>query len=215
MKLSRGDDYYEQTRALLTRAYLEASDPRGESGFRGDEARWERARRPIVSAIDRNGTFLDVGCANGLLMESLGVWAGEERYEIEPYGLDLIESLAALARRRLPHWEDRIFVGNVMDWRPPFRFDFVRTELEYAPPLHRREMVERVLREYLVPKGRLIACSYGTSRRPTPKAEPIGEILRDWGYAVVGEAEGQDTNGVIFTRVAWVDAQGSPSQEAR
>jgi hypothetical protein len=209
------ETYNAKTRRLLEHAYLEAGDPRGGSGFRGDEARWERARRPIVSAIDRNGTFLDVGCANGLLMESLSVWAGEEGYEIEPYGLDLIESLAALARQRLPHLEDRIFVGNVMNWRPPFRFDFVRTELEYAPPLHRRELVERVLREYLVPKGRLIVCSYGTSRRPNPKAEPVGEVLRDWGYAVVGEAEGQDTNGVIFTRVAWVDAQGSPNQEAR
>lgn len=64
-------DYYEETRDLLERPYLEAEDPRGGSGFRGDEARWERARRPIVSAIDRDGTFLDVGCANGLLMESV------------------------------------------------------------------------------------------------------------------------------------------------
>jgi hypothetical protein len=61
------DAYYERTRALLERAYLEAGDPRGGSGFGGDEARWERARRPIVSAIDRDGIFLDVGCANRLL----------------------------------------------------------------------------------------------------------------------------------------------------
>jgi 2-polyprenyl-3-methyl-5-hydroxy-6-metoxy-1,4-benzoquinol methylase len=64
---ARDDDYYKKTRALLERAYLEASDPRGGPGFRGDETRWERARRPIVSAIDHDGTFLDVGCANGLL----------------------------------------------------------------------------------------------------------------------------------------------------
>ena len=66
-ELPHDDDYYEKTRALLERAYLEAGDPRGGSGFGGDEARWERARRPIVSAIDCDGTFLDVGCANGLL----------------------------------------------------------------------------------------------------------------------------------------------------
>jgi hypothetical protein len=146
-----------------------------------------------------------VGCANGLLMESLGVWAEEDGYAIEPYGLDLIESLAALARHRLPHWKDRIFAGNVMSWRPPFRFDFVRTELEYAPPSHRQEMVERVLREYLLPGERLIVCSYVSSRRPAPKAEPVGEILRSWGYAIAGKAEGVDTNGVVFTRAAWTD----------
>ena len=190
---------------MLERAYLGADDPRGESGFGGDEARWERARRSIVSAIDRDGTFLDVGCARGLLMKSLATWAGEEGYRVEPYGLDLIGSLAALARQRLPHWSERVFVGNVMDWRVPFRFDLVRTDLEYAPPHRRHEMVERLLREYLSSGGRLILCSYGSSRRPTPKAEPVGEILRNWGYTVAGEAEGGDTNGVVFTRIACTD----------
>lgn len=136
-------------------------------------------------------------------MESLTAWAAEEEYVIEPYGLDLIESVATLARRRLPQWTDRIFAGNVMDWRPPFRFGFVRTELEYAPPERRREMVERLLQTYLAPGGRLIICSYGSSRRP--KAEPVGDILRAWGYKVAAEAEGIDTNGVIFTRVAWTN----------
>jgi hypothetical protein len=204
-ELPRDDGYYEETRALLERAYLEAGDPRGGSGFDGDEARWERARRPIVSAIDRDGTFLDIGCANGLLMESLTTWTGEEGYRIEPYGLDLIGSLATLARQRLPHWSGRIFVGNAVDWRAPFRFDFVRTELEYAPPGRRREMVERLLREYLSPGGRLVLSSYGSSRQSTPRAEPVGEILRDWGYTVAGEADGIDTSGVVFTRVAWTD----------
>jgi hypothetical protein len=197
-----------RTRRLLERAYLTAEDPRAGSGFRGDEARWERARRPIVRAIDRDGSFLDVGCANGLLMESLAAWTGEEGYEIEPYGLDLIVPVAALARRRLPQWADRIFIGDVMSWQPPFRFDFVRTELEYVHPSRRRALVERLLDEFLVSGGRLIVCSYGSATRPTPKAEPIGDLLRDWGYEVAGETEGADTNGVVITRIAWVDAEG-------
>ena len=60
--------------------------------------------------------------------------------------------------------------------------------------------------EYLVPGGRLIVCSYGSSRRPAPKAEHVEEILRDWGYSVVGEAEGLEAIGDIFTRVAWIDS---------
>lgn len=59
---------YEAPRDLLEAASLAADDPRSRSGFRGDEARRERARRPIASAVDRNGTFLDVGRADGLLM---------------------------------------------------------------------------------------------------------------------------------------------------
>jgi hypothetical protein len=33
-------DWYGATRDVLEHAYLAASDPRGQSGFRGDEARW-------------------------------------------------------------------------------------------------------------------------------------------------------------------------------
>ncbi len=197
--------YNEATRNLLEKAYLEADDPRGGSGFRGDEARWERARRPLTSAIDRDGTLLDVGCANGLLMESLAIWTGEGGFRIEPYGLDLIPSLAALARKRLPHWADRIFVGNVMEWSPPSRFDFVCTNPEYVPRGRRPDMIERLLNDYLVPGGRLILCSYGSSRRTEPKAEPVSEILRHWGYEVAGESEAAGTNGVVTTRVAWTD----------
>jgi len=152
--------------------------------------------------VDRDGTFLDVGCANGLLMESVAAWASEDGFRVEPYGLDLIESLAAIARRRLPQWENRIFSGNVIDWHPPLRFDFVHTNLEYVPLHRRREMVERLLCEYLVAGGRLIVSSYGSSRRPSPRAEPVGEILRNWGYTPDGETEAADTNGVVITRVA-------------
>jgi SAM-dependent methyltransferase len=198
------EPYYAETRRLLEGAYLEAEDPRGSSGFRGDAGRWERARRPIASAIDRDGTFLDVGCANGLLMESLVEWAGRDGFRIEPYGLDLIPSLVALARERLPRWSDRIFAGNVMEWDPPRRFDLVRTELEYVPRRRRRDMVERLLSVYLVPGGRLILCSY-RSGPPPSEPEPLTETLRDWGFGIAGEAKGVDTDGSVITRVAWID----------
>src|SRR5436190_17366021 len=90
-------------------AYLSSDDPRAQSGFRGDEARWESVRRPIVQAIDGAGTFLDVGCANGYLLESLVRWSP---HPIEPYGLDFAAKLVELARQRLPSWADRFFVGD-------------------------------------------------------------------------------------------------------
>jgi 2-polyprenyl-3-methyl-5-hydroxy-6-metoxy-1,4-benzoquinol methylase len=70
-----------------------------------DEATgWRLQRGHIVRATDREGTFLDVGCANGLLMESVVEWAD---HRIEPYGLDIAPRLVELARERLPHWADR------------------------------------------------------------------------------------------------------------
>ena len=63
--------------------------------------------------------------------------------------------------------------------------------------------MERLLDRYLVTGGRLILCSYGSSRRG---AEPVGETLRGWGYAGTGEFEGKDTSGAVITPVAWIDA---------
>ena len=146
-------------------------------------------------------------------MESLVAWTGEDGRRIEPYGLDLIPSLAALARERLPRWKDRIFFGNVMYWKPPLRFDFVRTELGYVPRNRRPELVERLLGDYLAPGGRLILCSYGSSRPHQPGAEPVEEALRAWNYDVAGDSEGVDANGVVITRVAWTDAPHRPKPD--
>lgn len=197
--------WYATLRRRLESGYLATPDPRRGSGVDGDEAYWERARRPIAAAIHRDGTLLDVGCANGLLMESLAAWAAAAGHRVEPHGLDFSAALAALARRRLPHWADRIYVGNVVDWQPPSRFDFVRTELVYVPPPRQQALVARLLAAVVVPGGRLIVCSYGSSTRPVPRAESVGDRLRAWGYAVAGEAEGVAANGVTITRVAWID----------
>jgi SAM-dependent methyltransferase len=189
----------------LEEAYLAATDPRGGSGFRGDEARWERGRRVIVDAVDGDGTFLDVGCANGLLMESVRTWAAERGHAVEPYGLDASPGLSELARARLPRWAERIHVGDARTWVPPHRFDFVRTELEYAERHERPHLVEHLLRHVVSPDGRLIVCTYGKASQGTEMVEPVAEPLRAWGYTVAGEAEARDANGVRFTRVAWVD----------
>ena len=158
--------------------YLASDDPRRQSGFGGDEERWEAARRPIVQAIDRPGSFLDVGCANGYLLESLVCWSP---HPIEPYGLDFSARLVELARSRLPQWEDRFFVGDALEWEPPHRFDFVRTELVYAPKERRRELVERLLERAVAPGGLLIVCGYGSPRSGIP-THPVRRIVREWGY---------------------------------
>jgi hypothetical protein len=64
------DAWYEPTRENLETAYLATDDPQRQSGLHGDAAHWERRRR-VIGAIDRDGSILDVGCANGLLMETL------------------------------------------------------------------------------------------------------------------------------------------------
>src|SRR6185436_16393758 len=110
----------------------------------------------VLDACPPHATVLDVGCANGYLMESLERWGRQRGTAISVFGLDISPRLVALARRRLPHWADRIAIGNVMTWSPPRRFDVVHTGLDYVPPARRRELVERILGTFLSPRGRLV-----------------------------------------------------------
>ena len=200
-------DEHRWTWQELEAHYLAADNPRGQSGFGGDEARWEMARRVIADCIERDGDFLDIGCASGLLMESVAAWTADRGLRVEPYGLDASAKLAELARSRLPEWAGRIFTGDALTWQPPRRFDVVRTELVYVPEARESDYVQRLLDVCVAPCGRLLVCSYGSSRRPSPRVEPIDEQLAAWGFTVGGFVETVDpANGIPVTRVAWIDA---------
>ena len=149
-------DWQRRVTDALAAAYLGEDDPRWQSGFDGDAAAWRGARALVLDAIPADGSLLDVGCANGHLMESLDGWARERGLELTLYGLELNPALAVEARRRLAAWADRIYTGNVMDWTPPRRFTYVRTGLEYVPDGRGPALVARLLREVVAPGGRLL-----------------------------------------------------------
>jgi len=86
--------------------------------------------------MDTDGTWFDVGCANGHLMVTLPVWAAEKGVTIEPYGLELLPRVADLARSLHPHLAESIWTGSVMSWSPPRRFHYV-TALDDAVPAER------------------------------------------------------------------------------
>jgi SAM-dependent methyltransferase len=181
-----------RTPSDFDRAYLAGADPRAQSGFHGSAARWEAARRAIVEAIDRPGSFLDVGCANGLLMESVAAWSA---HPVEPYGIDFAPGLVELARTRLPRWADRIWVADARTWQPPFRFDFVHARLDL-------DVIDETLRM----GRRAIFSSDGSFRRPdSPRAEPVAELLRDRGLEVAGGLYRSSDEHLVEISVAWAD----------
>jgi hypothetical protein len=111
--------WYRDSQRLLETSYLRDGTPRGGSGFGGTADAWRAHRGHLCQAVDRDGSFLDVGCANGHLLESMVAWCSERGVQLEPYGVDLSAGLVAEARRRLPRWADRIWVGNALDWTAP------------------------------------------------------------------------------------------------
>lgn len=204
MPLLDESKWFDLMQKSFENAYLSSSDVRAQSGFSGDEARWDRARRVVASGIERDGSLLDVGCANGLLLESVVGWAGERNLTIEPFGLDLSPRLVSLARARLPHWADRFFTGNILDWRAPRRFDYVRLELEYVPRHRQAELVDRLLRDVLTSNGRLIVCRYLGSDDVHPNGGLSGS-LHALGFEPTGHAHSFEVDGSTLTHVAWID----------
>jgi SAM-dependent methyltransferase len=198
------DAWFRDVRLLLERHYLASSDPYEQSGKHGGAASWELARRFTAGALHRDGTFLDLGCANGLLMESMAAWALADRgLRLEPYGLDISPDLAALARRRLPRWADRIWTGNAWDWEPPRRFDFVHALPELVPDHLRSPWLGRLRARFLEPGGRLLL-RWGDPYPAHPDRRTLRDVLAEAGVAAAGELV-QVRPGGPAVRVAWLE----------
>ena len=199
------DTWHARVLALIEPAYLSADSAHAQSGKGGDERGWERARRPVCDAIGRDGTFLDVGCANGLLMQDVQRWAAENGHAIEAHGVEIGAGLAALARARCPQWADRIHTANAHGWRPLRRYDVVRTGLDYVPTATRAAYVQHLLDHVVAPGGRLVIGVHNA-----PEEDPLVAELAEWGHPVDGASRHPHaTQEGLFYTVLWVDVAGS------
>lgn len=187
--------YHADNVRLMQPAYLRGRTATEGSGFGGDATAWRQRRELIVDGIDRDGTFLDLGCANGLLMESVTDWAAERGYLIEAYGVDIAPRLVDLARERYPLWVGRIELGNAIDYRPHDgrRFTFVYLLLEFAPADRRRDLIGHALGALVLPGGRLIVGRYGDHGT-------AARALAALGFTATGESRRPAAT------VAWIDA---------
>ena len=192
--------WHAAVRAIVEPAYLAAANRRGQSGHSGDPASWEQARRLLIDALPGDCTVLDIGCANGHLMESLVGWAAAEGIAVEPYGVEISAALADLARRRCPQWADRMWTANAMGWRPPRRFDVVRTGLDYVPPRRRAEYVSHLLGHVVA--RRLVIGVYNEER----DSEAAESEVRSYGWDVAGRTSRPHRHPAPTYKAFWIDA---------
>jgi len=197
------EQWFDNSNRFFTAHYLAADNPRGQSGHSGDEAAYRYTRMMVLEAIHKSGTFLDVGCANGYLVESLQRWLEGSGLAVEFYGVDLSAELIELARRRLPHWHDRFHLGNALYWTPALRFDFVYLiGMELVPVGRQKELIDHLWDDYLAPGGRLILGPTTEER----ESRELEEKVCAWGYKPAGYCEKSHlTHARLSKKLLWFD----------
>jgi len=196
------EEWFLSVRKTLENAYLQHEEPWRQSGMSGPLERWVSLRKPVADCVDKPGSFLDIGCANGYLLECCIEWTAEKQIKIVPYGVDISKKLIELARQRLPQYRDNFFVANAFTWLPPKRFDFVRTELVYVPDEYEKQYIGFILNNHLNPGGKLLVANYGEGLTEEEIEKGIikgshacGEILphlRELGFRPIEHKDGYD-----------------------
>jgi SAM-dependent methyltransferase len=199
MEEKRYIEWFIELKDELETAYLQHDEPWKQSGFSGPEECWVACRKPIADCVDKSGRFLDIGCANGYLLECISKWVTDRGISIIPYGIDLSEKLIELARKRLPGYSENLQVANGLYWDNPERFDFVGTLLDYIPEELHREYLERIIDRYLADSGKLLVAEYRSMK--TPDDTPwCGGRIRGWGFKIIGQTSGY-YDGKELTRI--------------
>ncbi len=189
MDKNQQEQWFSSLKRELEGAYLQYDEPWRQSGFSGPEERWVKCRKPIADCIEQSGSFLDIGCANGYLLECILKWTAERNINIIPYGLDLSEKLAELAKQRLPKYQQNIYTGNGWLWNNPQRFDYVRTEVVYVPEQLQKQYIKKIIETYLADGGKLLLTEYRSRKDPANKPW-IDQTLKKWEINIAKQVSG-------------------------
>lgn len=196
------DDFLKNI-TTLEASYLEYNDPIKQSGFGGGTARWRIEREPILDAIYSDGNILDVGCANGYLLECLVKWAKDRAIRLVPYGVDIGTKLIAIAKKRMPEYAENFYVGNAWEWKPPRQFKYVYALYDCVPVQYLAEYVTKLLCQTVEPSGRLIIGAYGSKSKNMPPFD-ISKFLLETKFSVTGTSQDADPP---VNRFAWIDKE--------
>jgi SAM-dependent methyltransferase len=123
--------YYEERREGFERLYWKAKPknifiPNGISS----EAGLVPKLNLLLGLIKHDGRIIDLGCGNGLLLKLL---MEKCSHLLVPFGVDFLEKSIEQAKSEiLPEFKQNFFVGNVVDFSFPGKFEYIVTDPECA-----------------------------------------------------------------------------------
>jgi SAM-dependent methyltransferase len=196
--------------SALEALYVRETDPVRQSGFGGGYERWRTERELILDAVPDSGDFLDVGCANGYLLECLVQWGHTRQIRLTPYGVDYSAALIALAKQRLPLYASHFWVANAWEWAAPRKFRYVYSVYDCVPTELLPEYIRRLLRRSVEPGGTLIIGAYGSYSKQQA-ARDIAQDIAAAGFRVAGSSS---RGALPVARVAWMTAEHGAGADA-
>ena len=111
--------------------------------------------------MNTDGDYLDLGCANGLLLESLVGWCAERGHRVTPARAGFHSGTGGASAAAPAGVCGQSARGERVFMVPPRRYRFVQLLLSTVPPTDQREFVSRVLNEMVATPGRLILACMG------------------------------------------------------
>jgi SAM-dependent methyltransferase len=163
---------------------------------------WENGRKPISHFIDKPGTILDIGCANGFLLVCLQNWA---THELNPFGIDPQEKFINEAKELFPNIFDHFIVTYIEDLaklpKPfPTTFDYVYwavwDDKEFDSQKN-NELVHHALSKVSL-GGKLILGFYDPQMEKNLKRI---EQLKVLGYIVDEVVDAKEAQGEVFISI--------------
>jgi SAM-dependent methyltransferase len=158
----------------------------------------------LKSAEHHSGTVVDLGCGSGMTAREL------RNAGFEVVGIDLSESLIALARERLPDVEFHVDSFVTAKIPPCIAVTAIGEVFNYTfdPENNRATLANTLERIYaaLAPGGLLLFDLAGPDRAPSNN--PQRTFIEKYDWAVMVETEADETRSVLTRRITTFRKQG-------
>ncbi|MGC8648659.1 MAG: class I SAM-dependent methyltransferase [Candidatus Micrarchaeia archaeon] len=142
---------------------------------------WVKRRAFISDLINKSGTILDIGCANGLLLRSLQEWS---KYKLIPYGIDIEIKFADQIKELFPNNFSNFIKLDVRDidkissFSLPDKYDFVYWHVwdEWNMSTDEQQNAVADAQEHIMDGGRLILGFYDSREKNMERIENLENV---------------------------------------